>query len=356
MSADGESRGLRRGVSRLTLGLTGLSIVTTIALIAVHFGDRHPGVLRPEEIAFLLPVLVSAGALAGMLVAARPAGFRAAQAVRYLTGAAVFAAGAGEFGVGVGVGVSHVGLFYVWALVLEMGVLERYPWNLVWSLAIVTAVVALRFAVLPGERQGVIYATEGLPMLAVPGYTIAILASAMVRFREAVVDLLGESAGYRLRLGSSEELVNHTPERSYLRPEPEYGDIYFRGRPWAVHHRTSIYDLWFDYVGPPFLAVGEERNVAVCLHNRLEFPQWLLFRWIVPDGWKVAPGIHARAMLEHHFGTGTLDVRFTLTRGESAGASDDLYLDVMSEGRPTRLVIPVRFATATFGPALVGPG
>lgn len=159
------------------------------------------------------------------------------------------------------------------------------------------------------------------------------------------VDLLGDAAGYRLALGHGDELACRVPERSYLRPEPEYGDVYVRSRPWAVRYETPIYHLWFDYSGPPFLAVGEEREVAVHAHNRLELPQWLLFRWIVPEGWEVAPGLNSRAMLEHHFGTGTLDVRFTLRRGGDTSPRDDLYLDVVSEGRPSRVVIPVTFTT-----------
>lgn len=174
---------------------------------------------------------------------------------------------------------------------------------------------------------------------------VIVLAPRFARLSD--LDVNGALPGYRLQMRDADDLSNREPERSYLRPEPEYNELHFVHRPFAVRYETPIYYLWFDYQDKPFLSVGGERTVSLHFHNRLEFPQWLQLRWIVPDGWEVLQGQTNRLMLEHHFGAGRADAAFTLRRDESATTADDLYLDITSEGRPTRLVVPVTFGTAS---------
>lgn len=183
VKSNGDDRhATRDSVSWLATGTIALSAAATVHLLFRYFQDREPGSIRPDEVAFVLPVILTIGALVSMLAASELRTFRIAEVVRYLTGVAVFASRAGGSG---GWG-GYAELLFLSALVLELSVVERYPWNLAGSSTVILAVVAIRLAVFPGELQPP-YGPGSLPVLVVPGLGIGLLGSQMVRFREMIV-------------------------------------------------------------------------------------------------------------------------------------------------------------------------
>lgn len=158
-------------------------------MVAVHLTARELGRSLPGDLAFLVPVIMSTAALVAMFVSSRPVGYRTAQVVRYLAGAAVFVAGTG----GDVDASAYARWVFFWVLLLELGALERYPWNLIWSLVVATAGITFRSAVVLAHHDGDFTAAGSLLAVAVAAYIIAVLASTMVRFREGTVDLQREN-------------------------------------------------------------------------------------------------------------------------------------------------------------------
>ncbi len=159
------------------------------------------------------------------------------------------------------------------------------------------------------------------------------------------IDFFTGANGYALQLKEGEQLYNKTPKRGPFHIEATYDDYQANHKPFALRYDTPLYNAWFDFNGEPFLNQNDIREVKLHFHNRLEFPLWLQFKWILPEGWQVSPATESSMMLSHHFYTGQSDVSFKITHGGETKPKYDLYLDIITEGRHTRLVIPVTFYT-----------
>lgn len=187
--------------------------------------------------------------------------------------------------------------------------------------------------------------------------TIDELTERVVRLTPRFLDdayvntLSGE--GYSLQLNQGEALAAQgrklTPnyERSFDQ------DVLSR-QPFSVRYETAIFTAWLEYGGEPLVKSCEPLNLTLHFENAFRKPQWLSIKWHLPAGWQISPAPQTTLMLTHHIGglTGIGQAAFTLTPGELTEARYDLFVDVSSQGRHTRLIIPVTLLTAANGESL----
>lgn len=122
-------------------------------------------------------------------------------------------------------------------------------------------------------------------------------------------------------------------------------------QPFQVRYENPLYTAWLEYGSEPVIESGEPFRFTLHFENSLRKPQWLTIRWILPDGWAITPGLETCLALTHNIGgwMGLAKADFTVIPGETLSAREDLYIDIRSEARHTRLVIPVTLLNKAAG-------
>jgi ADP-ribosylglycohydrolase len=166
----------------------------------------------------------------------------------------------------------------------------------------------------------------------------------------ADVDVVGAEKGFVLQLKEGRELVN-TPQ--WLSPEAERTfekDVLAR-QPFSVRYETPIYTAWLDYSSEPVAREGQTVKIHLQFRNAIPNPQWLELNWHLPEGWLIAPDAKTTLALPQYTSglLGNSEVDFSIIPGVLTQPRYDLFLDVKSNGRHTRCVIPVTLLTAANG-------
>ncbi len=115
--------------------------------------------------------------------------------------------------------------------------------------------------------------------------------------------------------------------------------------------RTPIYTAWLDYSSEPVAREGQTVKIHLQFRNAIPNPQWLELNWHLPEGWLIAPDAKTTLVLPQYTSglLGNAEVDFSIIPGVLTQPRYDLFLDVKSNGRHTRCVIPVTLLTAANG-------
>ena len=167
------------------------------------------------------------------------------------------------------------------------------------------------------------------------------------------VDLIHAREGYNLLLNEGDHLFNRPWEAVPGHFRTFEQDVLMR-QPFQVRYETPIYTAWVEYDGDPLVKNGEPYKITLHFENLLRKPQWLTCRWHLPAGWSVAPAAQSNLMLLHYIGgqVGIARAEFTLMPETLCAARSDLFVDIESNSRHTRLVIPITLLTASSGSSL----
>ena len=167
---------------------------------------------------------------------------------------------------------------------------------------------------------------------------------------DAYVDLVNAQNGYSLLLNEGEALRNkpHEAVPGFFRTFEE--DVLGR-QPFMVRYETPIYTVWLQYGQEPLVKSGEPIAISLQFENQLRKPQWLTLSWHTPEGWQISPSAQVNVSLPHYIGgwVGIAKAEFTLIPPQLNQFRSDLFVDVISDGHHTRLVIPVTLLTASQG-------
>lgn len=114
--------------------------------------------------------------------------------------------------------------------------------------------------------------------------------------------------------------------------------------PFQVAYDFVIFSAIADYVEAPFVQEGAEKTLKITIDNNMFAQQWLTFKWHLPTGWSVSPGPVVGAGLEqYHCNVGRTELTFKLTPADMQQARYDVLLEISSQGRPTKGIIPFVF-------------
>ena len=170
--------------SRLIFSVILLSSGSSI-ISATLFGTRRYGAIwQVEGPLFLFPLAIGLVALIVMLITNNRTAFRLAQGVRYLCTPLCF------FSLS---GLEDVEFLLLAGLLLEAGILEMWPINLYIGLTATTLSIVIRIAVMIATEAHLTAVVQAQVPFALMGYIVAILASRMIRFREAIIDTQREN-------------------------------------------------------------------------------------------------------------------------------------------------------------------
>ena len=164
------------------------------------------------------------------------------------------------------------------------------------------------------------------------------------------VDLLSGQGGFGLLLNEGKDLMSQ-PRKLSPEVERTFLEEVLACQPFKVRFETPLYTAWLDYGGDPLVSSGKPVTLKLQFSNAIPNPQWLQITWHIPAGWQAAPAPQTTLMLpQANFGLiGQARAEFTLTPGELYQPRYDLFVDIRSQSRHTRLVIPVTLLTAANG-------
>lgn len=95
-------------------------------------------------------------------------------------------------------------------------------------------------------------------------------------------------------------------------------------------------------MGEPYIKVDEIKKFKLTLmdNNFLGQQQWLNLKWYVPNGIKVLQGLETSVFLPYLHAT-KAELEFDIVADNLNGSKIEFLLDITSNGRHTRGIIPV---------------
>ena len=167
---------------------------------------------------------------------------------------------------------------------------------------------------------------------------------------ERFVETVGAKEGYAVLLNEGKALYNQ-PRELVPGTFRTFAEDVLHRQPFSVRYETPLMTAWLEYGQEPLIKNGEPIALTLHVENALRKPQWITLRWHLPEGWQISPAVESSLSLTHNIG-GWIAIgkaEFTLTPGDLRQSRYDLFLDIQSQSRHTRLIIPVTLLTAANG-------
>ena len=117
--------------------------------------------------------------------------------------------------------------------------------------------------------------------------------------------------------------------------------------PFLTVFQNSLIRAYVDNHGAPYIAEGAAKKFTITFENLQRRQQWLTLTLHTPEGWEVQPGKTLAVNLEQgHCNVPLARVTLEVTPHALSRARNDLIIQVVSEGRPTQLFIPIVLLTS----------
>ena len=167
---------------------------------------------------------------------------------------------------------------------------------------------------------------------------------------ERYVDTVNAKEGYAVQLNEGQALACQ-PRELFSGYQRTFAEDVLQRQPFSVRYETPLYIAWLEYGREPLIKSGEPFPLTLHFENTLRQPLWINLAWHLPEGWQISPARESAFSLTFNAGgwAGIGKVTFTLTPGPLSQVRYDLFVDVRSDGRHTRLVIPITLLAAADG-------
>jgi ADP-ribosylglycohydrolase len=158
------------------------------------------------------------------------------------------------------------------------------------------------------------------------------------QFLDTYCDLLSPQPGYVIETVEREELANRQRTLNYWTTSDFRSEL--GQSPFAVSYDFVLYSALLDYGQDPLVEEGAPRTFRLTFNNQVGQQQWLRIKWHLPAGWHLDPG-PVRSVFLDHTNMGPTTVDFTLTPELLEQDRYDLFIELTSQGRPTKGLIPI---------------
>ena len=113
--------------------------------------------------------------------------------------------------------------------------------------------------------------------------------------------------------------------------------------PLTIRRSNALFDVGVSFTDIGIRA-GEPKNLTVSFSNRLFSQQWAKLTWHLPEGWTVTGGTESYVCVDQYTGKTCLaEQSFEIRTDVLNRQRYDLVLEIASQGRPSRLFIPLVF-------------
>jgi len=154
-----------------------------------------------------------------------------------------------------------------------------------------------------------------------------------------ICDVLSDKA-YSIDVRSAENLINRNlPVTGYY--SRNFTDRFVH-QPFQLKFENHLIEVILHYGDEPYLNESEPFTFHLDIYNKIMMPQWLRFKWHAPEGWCITPSREFNLPIEHNHGCiGKTSIKFSLTPGQISQKKYELVLDVGSENKHSRLLVPI---------------
>ncbi len=112
--------------------------------------------------------------------------------------------------------------------------------------------------------------------------------------------------------------------------------------PFLTVFQNSLIRAYVDGHEAPYISEGTVKKITITFENLQRRQQWLTLTLHTPEGWEAQPGKTLAVNLEQgHCNVPLARVTLEITPHALSRARNDLIIQVVSEGRPTQLFIPI---------------
>ncbi|MEG0767619.1 MAG: ADP-ribosylglycohydrolase family protein, partial [Clostridia bacterium] len=160
----------------------------------------------------------------------------------------------------------------------------------------------------------------------------------------ALCDTLHGADGYTLSLCAPDAL-RHTPHRINSYAVDDFA-VQLARQPFATYHPFTLFDVTLDYGQAPYIQEGVPFTLRVQVENNMRIQQWLTLRFHLPEGFSITPGLETSLQLEQYHGNiGRTQAEYTITPTGLTQARYDLVLELRSNGRHSKGLVPITLLT-----------
>ncbi|OPH58983.1 hypothetical protein BC351_21855 [Paenibacillus ferrarius] len=153
-------------------------------------------------------------------------------------------------------------------------------------------------------------------------------------------DVLSGAEGYTIAMKEGAQLQSQ-PMRVNAWLNRSFADK-LEQSPFQVPYDFTIFSAIVDYQEAPFVQDGTAKKIKLIIDNQLFMQQWLQIKWHLPAEWSISPGPKVASSLEnYHCNVGRTELEFTIQPQGLQEARYDLIVEITSQGRPTKGLIPI---------------
>jgi ADP-ribosylglycohydrolase len=145
--------------------------------------------------------------------------------------------------------------------------------------------------------------------------------------------------GFNIKMRDPESLIHKPWDRSAYHIDSMF-DL-FECSPHTLRDSHVIFTTALEVVDGPKVYPGSAKRFKLTLENLMDYHQWVVVRWILPEGWSVEGGAERAAFLDQRM-PGPLRMEFAVRVPETLETSRfEAILEVTSDGHFSKALIPV---------------
>ena len=155
-----------------------------------------------------------------------------------------------------------------------------------------------------------------------------------------ICDFITSEKGYTISMLEGDKLFNN-PTRINAWVSKDFKD-FLKQSPFVTKHDFTIFCTFLDYCEEPFIQENVPKKFRLIIENNLFKQQWLAIKWHIPKNWEISPGINLATSLEqYHCNIGRTEMEFIIIGKCLNQEKYDLFVEISSNGRHTKGIIPV---------------
>lgn len=149
-----------------------------------------------------------------------------------------------------------------------------------------------------------------------------------------------------LELNSGAELANI--KRRINAYVSEDFSVCLEKQPFVVNFKGLLFDVDLDYIDGVDIAEGGSKKIRLRIKNTMRRRQFLNIKWHVPQGFSVSGGGNTTLCLpQFHGEVGFAHAEYTLCYEELCEPAYDLIIEISSNGRNSKTMIPIKLINNT---------
>jgi len=153
-------------------------------------------------------------------------------------------------------------------------------------------------------------------------------------------DTVNVEKGFNIYMNDSSNLIN-SPRHINSYASYNFLDKISR-QPFCVSYDFTLFNVVLDYCDEPKVKDSQAKKFKLKIENNMRIQQWLTIRWFLPEGWIISPSIETCLLLEQYHGNiGRAEVEFEIIPINLNQAKFDLVIELSSNGRLSKGLIPV---------------